>query len=63
VKTKLTGNQKRFLANPPTKDFGNGKRLVFAYTDAQLNTIKQLETLGFLKRYPSSSGFWSLVEK
>jgi hypothetical protein len=56
----LNGNQKRFLADPPTRDVGNGQRLVFAYTDAQLRVVRQLEALGFLKRYPSTSGYWIL---
>jgi len=59
----LTGNQKRYLAKPKTKDIGNGKRLIFAYTDAELRTIRQLEALGLLKRYPSTSGFWELSDK
>lgn len=59
---QLTGNQKRFLANPPTKQHGD-KRLVFAYTDAQLKTVLQLVELGFLVRYPSTSGFWLMTDK
>jgi hypothetical protein len=59
---RLTGNQKRFLANPPTKQYGD-KRLVFAYTDAQLKTVRQLVNLGFLVRYQSTSGFWEMTDK
>jgi len=59
----LTGNQKRYLAKPKTRDVGNGNRLIFAYTDAELRTIRQLEALGLLKRYPSTSGFWELTDK
>jgi hypothetical protein len=59
MKPQLTGNQKRFLEKPPTKAFGD-LRLVFAYTDAQLRVALQLEALGLLTRYPSSSGFWTL---
>jgi hypothetical protein len=61
-KVKLTGNQKRYLAKPKTKDIGNGTRLIFAYTDAELNTIRQLQELGILQRYPSTSGFWELTD-
>jgi len=60
---KLTGNQKRYLVKPKTKDIGNGTRLIFAYTDAELRTIRQLEALGLLKRYPSTSGFWELTDE
>jgi hypothetical protein len=60
---KLTGNQKRYLVKPKTRDIGNGTRLIFAYTDAELNTIRQLEALGLLKRYPSTSGFWELTDE
>lgn len=59
----LTGNQRRYLARPKTKDIGNGTRLIFAYTDAELRVIRQLEALGLLKRYPSSSGFWELTDE
>jgi hypothetical protein len=59
----LTGNQKRYLAKPKTRDVGNGTRLIFAYTDAELRTIRQLEALGLLKRYPSTSGFWELTDE
>jgi hypothetical protein len=62
-KVELTGNQKRFLAAPKTKDIGNGTRLIFAYTDAEVRVIHQLEILGLLKRYPSTSGFWELTDK
>jgi hypothetical protein len=61
-KVKLTGNQKKYLAKPKTKDIGNGTRLIFAYTDAELNTIRQLQELGMLQRYPSTSGFWELTD-
>jgi hypothetical protein len=60
---KLTGKQKRYLVKPKTKDIGNGTRLIFAYTDAELRTIRQLEALGLLKRYPSTSGFWELTDE
>jgi len=62
---KLTGNQKRYLVKPKTKDVGNGTRLIFAYTDAELNTIRQLEALGLLKRCTSMapSWFWELTDK
>jgi hypothetical protein len=60
---KLTGNQKRYLVKPKTKDIGNGTRLIFAYTDAELRVIRQLEALGLLKRYPSTSGFWELTDE
>ena len=59
----LTGNQKRYLARPKTKSVGNGNRLIFAYTDAELRTIRQLEALGLLKRYPSTSSFWELTDE
>ena len=59
----LTGNQKRYLAKPKTRDVGNGTRLIFAYTDAELRTIRQLQALGLLKRYPSTSGFWELTDE
>jgi hypothetical protein len=59
----LNGNQMRLLANPPTKHVGNGQRLIYAYTDAQLKILRQLETLGFVERYSSSSGYWVLCDK
>lgn len=60
---RLTGNQKRYLVKPRTKDIGSGVRLIFAWTDAELKTILQLSKLGILKRYPSSSGFCELTEE
>jgi hypothetical protein len=60
---KLTGNQKRYLAKPRTKNIGNGTQLIFAWTDAELKTIHQLAKLGLLKRYPSTCSFWELTNE
>lgn len=60
---RFTGNQKRYLTKPKTKDIGSGVRLIFAWTDAELKTVLQLSKLGLLKRYHSSSSLWELTEE
>lgn len=60
MELNLTGNQKRFLDAAPRREH-NGRTLLYAWTKSQVHVAAQLEAMGVLVRFRSTSPYWYLA--
>lgn len=63
MNTTLTGNEKRFLENPPMQKADDGNKYVVGRNAHDLKMATSLEQKGFLEKVNCSFARWKKTEK